>query len=64
MKLNINHDKMTTVLGAVGAAVNAAEPVMSGINTGVLHQGDWFRLSMSVLMALYGYSTNKQTIVN
>ena len=67
MKLNIsiNHDKVTTVLGAVGAVITATDPIMSGVAAGgVLHSGDWMQLIMAALMALYGYSTNKQTVVN
>jgi hypothetical protein len=64
MKLNINHDKVTTVLGAVGAVITATNPIIGGVTSGVLHSGDWMQLAMAALMALYGYSTNKQTAVN
>jgi len=62
LNINVNHDKVTTVLGAVGAVITATDPVMAGVSTGVLHSGDWMKLAMAGMIALYGYSTNKQKV--
>ena len=53
-------DLVTTVVGALGAVATAAEPVLNGITTGSLHQGDWFQLLGAVLIGLLGFFTNKK----
>ena len=55
----MDKDKVTTVLGAVGAAVTAAQPVMNGV-AGSLHTQDYFQLAFAVVMAVFGFYTNKQ----
>lgn len=55
----MNRDKLTTVLGAVGAAVTAAQPVINGIS-GSLHTQDYFQMAFAVIMAVFGFYTNKQ----
>jgi len=52
-------DKLTTILGAVGAVVTAAEPVVSA-SSGTMHQGDWLQLAMAVVFGLLGWATNKK----
>lgn len=54
----MDKDKVTTVLGAVGAAVTAAQPVMNGV-AGSLHTQDYFQLVFAVIMAVFGFYTNK-----
>ena len=56
-----NHDLTTTIVGAVGAAVTAANPVLNGIQSGTLHQSDWLQLAMSIVFAVMGFFTNKTT---
>lgn len=51
-------DVATTVLGGILAAGTAAQPVMAGVE-GSMHQADYLQLAMAVVMALFGYFTNK-----
>jgi len=53
-----NKDLATTILGGILAAGTAAQPILNGID-GSLHQGDYLRLLMAVVMAIFGYETNK-----
>ncbi len=53
-------DKLTTIIGGVGAAVTAAQPVLNGVTTGALHSQDWIQLAMSMVFGLLGFFTNKQ----
>ena len=55
----MDKDKVTTVLGAIGAAVTAAQPVMNGVS-GALHVQDYFQMAFAVIMAVFGFYTNKQ----
>jgi len=55
----MNSDKITTTLGAIGAAVAAAQPVVNATQ-GSLHQEDYIQLVMAVIMAVFGFFTNKQ----
>ena len=52
-------DKLTTILGAVGAVVTAAEPVVNA-TSGTMHQGDWLQLAMACIFGLLGWATNKK----
>jgi hypothetical protein len=52
-------DKITSIVGAVGAAATAAQPVLHGVE-GSLHSGDYFQLVSAVLFAVLGFFTNKQ----
>lgn len=56
----MNKDKVTTILGAVGAVAMAMNPVLGGVATGVLHSGDWFQIASAGIFALFGYFTNKK----
>jgi hypothetical protein len=55
----MDKDKVTTVIGAMMAAGTAATPVLNAVE-GSLHRGDYLQLAVSVLMAVFGYFTNKQ----
>lgn len=55
----MNKDKVTTLLGAVGAVAMAVNPVLGGVATGVLHGGDWLQIASAGIFALLGYFTNK-----
>ena len=56
----MNGDKITTVLGASMAALTAAQPVVNAVQ-GSLHQQDYVQLIMAVVMAVFGFFTNKQS---
>ena len=51
-------DLATTILGGVLAAGTAAQPIMNGVE-GSMHQADYMQLTMAVVMAIFGYFTNK-----
>lgn len=53
-------DKITTIVGAVGAAVTAAQPVLNGVQQGALQQNDYLQLLMAVVFAVLGFFTNKE----
>lgn len=55
----MNHDNVTTALGAIGAAVTAAQPVINATQ-GAMHQQDYIQLFLAVIMAVFGFFTNKQ----
>ena len=52
-------DTVTTVIGGLGAAITAAQPIMDSVGSGSLHQGDYVQLLAAVLVAVFGYFTNK-----
>ena len=52
-------DKITTIVGVVGSAAMAAQPVLNGVQ-GSLHAGDYTSLLAAVLFGVMGYFTNKQ----
>lgn len=52
-------DIVTTVLGGVLAAGTAAQPIMIAAGEQSLHQADYMQLVMAVVMAVFGYFTNK-----
>ena len=54
----ISKDLATTILGGVLAAGTAAQPVLNATQ-GSMHQGDYGQLVMAVVMALFGFFTNK-----
>jgi hypothetical protein len=54
----MNKDKLTTILGAGVAAATAATPIINGVS-GAFHQADWIQLASAILMAVFGYFTNK-----
>ena len=51
-------DKITTIVGGIGAAAAAAQPVLNGVQ-GVMHQQDYFQLFAAVCMAVFSFFTNK-----
>jgi len=53
-----NKDLATTILGGILAAGTAAQPVMNSVE-GSMHQADYLQLAMAVVMAIFGYFTNK-----
>lgn len=56
----MNSDKITTILGAIGAAAMGAQPVMNTIQPGTsLHQGDYVQLILAAVMAAWGFYTNR-----
>jgi len=55
----MNKDTLTTVLGGTMAALTAAQPVINAAQ-GSLHQQDYVSLLMAVVMAVFGFFTNKQ----
>ena len=55
----MNADKISTIVGAVAAAATAAGPVINVAGTGSLHQSDYFGLVTAVMMAVWGFFTNK-----
>ncbi len=56
-----DRDLVTTILGGVGAAVTAAQPVVNMVQPGTsLHPQDWIQLAMAVIFGLFGFYTNKQ----
>ena len=57
----MNKDMATTILGGIGAAVTAAEPVLNA-SSGTMHQGDYVQLAMAVVMALFGWFTNRKAV--
>ena len=52
-------DRITTIVGAVGAAATAAQPVLNATQ-GAMHQSDYFSLIGAVAMAIWAYFTNRQ----
>ena len=56
----MNGDKITTIIGAVGAAAVAAQPITNAVGQGSLHQQDYIQLFIAVLTAVFGFFTNKK----
>jgi hypothetical protein len=54
----MDKDKITTIVGAIGAAALAAEPVMNSVS-GSLHSGDYFNLFSAIAFAVLGWFSNK-----
>lgn len=54
----MNSDKITTVVGAIGAAAVGATPVLNAVQ-GSMHQQDYLSLLGAIAMAVLGYFTNK-----
>lgn len=57
----MNADKFTTIVGVVGAAAAAAQPVLSGVTTGTLHGPDYFQLISAVVFAVLGFFSNRKS---
>lgn len=57
--MRINTDVATTVVGACGSALMAAQPVMAAVD-GSFKQGDWIKLGFAIFLAIQGYFTNKK----
>ena len=57
-------DVLTTVIGGVGAAVTAAQPVLTAVQPGSsMHTQDWLQLAMAVIFGIFGFFTNKKETV-
>lgn len=54
----MSNDTITTILGATGAAITAAQPVVNA-SQGALHQQDYVQIALAVIMAIFGFFTNK-----
>lgn len=52
----MNTDKITTWLGAIGAALLAGQEAISGFSGGKV---DWVKVAVAVVLAAIGYFTNK-----
>lgn len=55
----MNSDKITTIVGAVGAAAMAAQPALNGVQ-GSLHAQDYASLLSAVLFGILGFFSNRQ----
>ena len=55
----MNADRVTTIVGAVGAASLAAQPVLNSVQ-GSLKTGDWLSLITAVAIAVVSWFTGKQ----
>lgn len=55
----MNKDTLTTALGGTMAALTAAQPIINGVQ-GQFHQQDYISLAMAVIMAVFGFFTNKK----
>lgn len=57
----MNADKITTIVGAVGAAATAAQPVLTAVQPGSsLHSQDYFQLVAATVFAVLGFFTNRK----
>lgn len=54
----MNADKVTTIVGAIGAASMAAQPVLNGVQ-GSLKTGDWLSLLTAIAIAVVSWFTGK-----
>lgn len=52
-------DTITTVVGSIGAAVVAAQPVLNGVQ-GSLHTQDYMQLVLAICVSVFSYFTNKK----
>lgn len=55
-------DKITNVVGAIGAAAAAATPVLQAAGGNTLHQGDYFQLAYAVALAVISWFTGKKQV--
>ena len=53
-------DQITTIVGAIGAASAAAQPVLSAAGGASLHTNDYLQLVMAVAFAVIGWFTGKK----
>lgn len=51
-------DKITTVVGIMGAVATGAQPVLNAAS-GSMHQSDYFSLATAVAMSIWAWFTNK-----
>ena len=59
--MNFNTDRLTTVLGGVIGASQAAQVAVNQMAPGSsLHQQDYISLVMAVAFSLHGFCTNKK----
>ena len=52
-------DKITNIVGGIGAAAAAATPILNGVQ-GSLHQQDYLQLIFAVSMAVISWFTGKK----
>lgn len=58
--MTINKDKLTTVLGAIGAGVATVQPIVNSMSNQSLHTQDYVQLTMALLLGIFGWATNKK----
>lgn len=56
----MNTDKLTTILGAIAAALIAAKPVLDGSGYH-LDEKTVMECSLAAIVAVYGFLTNKKS---
>jgi len=58
----MNADRITTIVGSIGAAATAVQPVLTAIEpTGVLHQQHYLQLLAAAAFAVLGFFTNRKS---
>jgi hypothetical protein len=53
-------DMITTIVGGIGAAAAAAQPVLEAAGGGQLHQADYFQLIAAIAFAVISWFTGKR----
>ena len=56
----MNKDKLTTIIGAIGAIATAATPVVNSMQNSSLHSGDYLQLAVAASFGLLGFFSNKK----
>lgn len=63
MAIKITPDKLTSYLGYGIGAAQAAQVALEQIPAGTsMHKGDYIQLGIALLMAVFGWATNKQQL--
>lgn len=58
-------DIITTVVGGIGAAAAAAQPVLNGVQPGSsMHPQDWMQLIFAIAMGVVSFFVGKQPKTN
>ncbi|HBG07667.1 MAG: hypothetical protein A2075_09085 [Geobacteraceae bacterium GWC2_58_44] len=58
----MNADRITTIIGSIGAAATAVQPVLTAIQPGaVLHLQDYLQLLTAGVFAILGFFSNRKT---
>ena len=58
-RMKMDKDKLTTALGVAASAITAAQPVVNATQ-GAMHSQDYLQLAFAVVMAVFGFFTNKK----